>query len=260
MRGIHLAPLLPLGIVDGDAPLAALHEDHEIGNPERADEQAEDHQRIQLAGTHQFEGTADCRWQAGDDTGENQDRDAIADAALGNLLAEPHQEHGAGNQGHGRGENERRTRIDHQRSATAATLARQSDRNADRLEGGQRDRAVTRVLGDLASTGFAFLLQLLEIRNRNRQQLHDDRRRNVRHDAECEDRHALERAAREHVEHAENTGALLLEDFAHHVDVDSGHRDKGTDTEDHQRDNDEKDALAQFAQRAPGEAAGELLC
>ena len=41
--------------------------------------------------------------QLGDDAGHDDQRDAVADAAAGDLLAEPHQEHGAADQAdHGR--------------------------------------------------------------------------------------------------------------------------------------------------------------
>ena len=45
---------------------------------------------------HHLEGVADGARQARDDAGEDDHGDAVADAALGDLLAEPHQEHGAG--------------------------------------------------------------------------------------------------------------------------------------------------------------------
>ena len=41
---------------------------------------------------------ADGVRQVGDDAGEDDQRDAVADAARGDLLAEPHQEHGAADQ------------------------------------------------------------------------------------------------------------------------------------------------------------------
>jgi hypothetical protein len=70
-------------------------------------------------------------------------------------------------------------------------------------------RAVARVLGDLAPPGLAFLLQRLERGHHVGHQLHDDRRRDVRHDAQREDREARQRAAREHVEQAEDAALLL---------------------------------------------------
>ena len=48
-----------------------------------------------LAGAAELEHGRDTVRQAGDDAGEDDERDAVADAARGDLLAEPHQEHGA---------------------------------------------------------------------------------------------------------------------------------------------------------------------
>ncbi|MDZ7926075.1 MAG: hypothetical protein U5L46_02655, partial [Agrobacterium sp.] len=57
----------------------------------------------------------------------------------------------------------------------------------------------------------ALLLQRLERRDDRRHELHDDGGRDVGHDAEREDRHALDGAAGEHVEQAENAARLGLE-------------------------------------------------
>ena len=48
----------------------------------------------------------------------------------------------------------------------------------------QNDREVTRPLGDLATPQLAFLLQTGQWLIDHRQQLEDDRRRDVRHDAQ----------------------------------------------------------------------------
>jgi hypothetical protein len=68
----------------------------------------------------------------------------------------------------------------------------------------QQHRAVAGVLVDDLAALLAFFLQLLERGNDRRHQLNDDRGRNVGHDAEREDRHALDGAAGKHVEQAEN--------------------------------------------------------
>ena len=132
-------------------------------------------------GAHQLEQAADRTRQARRDAGENDDRDAVAQAALGDLLTQPHQEHGAGRQRHHRGEAEAKPG-----SITRPALRFQRDRDAQRLEQRQRQRAVAGVLGDLAAAGFAFLLQRFQLRRHDRQQLHDDRGRDVRHDAQRE--------------------------------------------------------------------------
>ena len=52
-----------------------------------------------LAGVHRLGGVADGARQARDDARQDDHRDAVADAALGDLLAEPHQEQRAGRHG-----------------------------------------------------------------------------------------------------------------------------------------------------------------
>ena len=53
---------------------------------------------------------ADGVRQVGDDAGEDDQRNAVADAARGDLLAEPHQEHGAADQRDDRGDAEEHAR------------------------------------------------------------------------------------------------------------------------------------------------------
>src|SRR6266545_3497979 len=104
-------------------------------------------------------------------------------------------------------------------------LRLERDRDADRLEEREAERRVARVLRDLAPARFAFLLERFERGHDDRAQLHDDRRRDVRHDAEREDRKALQRAAREHIEQAEDSALLVAEKLVEHVRVDARHRD-----------------------------------
>ena len=65
------------------------------------------------------------------------------------------------------------------------------------------ERHVARDLRDLALPGLALLLPLLDLGDDALQQLHDDRRRDVGHDAQREDRELLQRAAREEAEKTE---------------------------------------------------------
>src|SRR3546814_12287652 len=50
--------------------------------------------------------------ESGDDTGKDDHRNTIAYAAFGDLLAEPHQEHGAGDQRQRRNKQEADARVD----------------------------------------------------------------------------------------------------------------------------------------------------
>ena len=73
----------------------------------------------------------------------------------------------------------------------------------------ERDGEVARPLRDLLLPGLAFVLPFLELRDHDAEQLHDDRRRDVRHDPEEEHRDRRERAAREHVEQSERAARVL---------------------------------------------------
>ena len=87
-----------------------------------------------------------------------------------------------------------------------------ADGNAVGLERGQEHGEVAGVLIDHFAPGFALFLELLERRRDRRHQLDDDRGRDIGHDVEREDRHAVDAAAGEHIEHAQNAAGLLLED------------------------------------------------
>ena len=80
----------------------------------------------------------------------------------------------------------------------------QALRDTEGLHQRQDDGQIAGPLGDLAPAQFAFLLQFLERRDHHRQQLQNDRRRDVRHDAQREDRQAADVAAGEQVEEAED--------------------------------------------------------
>jgi hypothetical protein len=198
---------LALGVIDQNLALTALDEDDEGSDDD--DEGADDQrsQRVHRTGAHQLEQAADRARQAGRDAGENDDRDAVAEAAFGNLLTEPHQEHGAGNErGHSR-------QAEHEaRVVDQPGLRFEGDSDTDPLEDREPEGSVARVLGDLPAAGLAFLLQGLELRAGDAHQLHDDRCRDVRHDAQREDREARQGAAREHVEHAQDTALLRIEE------------------------------------------------
>ena len=68
------------------------------------------------------------------------------------------------------------------------------------LQHGQTDRQVARVLGDLLRAGGALLLEGLELGDHDREELQDDRRGDVGHDAEREDGQLEQRPTREQVD------------------------------------------------------------
>jgi hypothetical protein len=81
-------------------------------------------------------------------------------------------------------------------------------------------------------------------------QLHDDRRRDVRHDAQREHGEARQRAAREHVEQAQDAALLALEQLLQLGRVDARHGNVRADAVDHQREQQEDQPATQVAELA----------
>src|SRR5208283_1961815 len=79
--------------------------------------------------------------------------------------------------------------------AAAALERLQVARDAGALDDGEQDGAITGVLGDLPAADLALLLQLLDLRDHDAQELEDDGARYVRHDAESKDGELLEPSA-----------------------------------------------------------------
>ena len=146
--------------------------------------------------------------QADHDAGKNQQRHAVADAALGDLLAQPHDEGAArGQRQHGHQDEARPGSVDE-----VARLL-QADGNAERLHRTQNHGEITRPLGDFLAAHFAFFLQLGERLIDHCQQLQNDRRRNVRHDAQRENREPPQVAAAEQIHKAQHRAPVLLEEL-----------------------------------------------
>src|SRR6185436_6228322 len=109
---------------------------------------------------------------------------------------------------------------------------------------------------NLAPARLAFLAQLLERRNHVRHQLHDDRRRDVRHDAERKHREARERAAGEHIEQADDRTLAAIEQLRELVRIDIRHRDVRTDAVHHQCAEHEEQPRTQIGKLAEPRHAG----
>ena len=94
-----------------------------------------------------------------------------------------------------------------------APHALEAHRDAEGLHERQHDGAVAGVLGDLLLARLAFLGQPLERRDHHREELEDDRRRDVRHDPQREHGEAPQVAAGEEVDHAEQGALHLVEEL-----------------------------------------------
>ena len=146
LTAINLVADLTLGVIDQDLAQTAFDEHHHESVTAAISTTMPITEMILMEPVlNQFEETTDRVREARRDAAENDDRDAVAQAALGDLLAQPHQEHRAGHQRHDRRQPEHHAWIDHEPG-----LIFQRDRNTECLEERQNDRQVARVLRDLA--------------------------------------------------------------------------------------------------------------
>src|SRR5262249_10851789 len=73
-----------------------------------------------------------------------------------------------------------------------------------------------------------------------------DRRRDIRHNAESENRELAETAATEEVENPQNGTLRLTENLVEHLSVDAGRGNVRTNTIDAEKRNGKKDAVPQI--------------
>jgi len=128
--------------------------------------------------------------------------------------------------------------------AERPALERHRDQTA--LEHREAEGRVARELVDAALPLLPFLLQLLELGDHDRQQLEDDRRTDVGHDAQREDGELLECTAREEREEPEDGALELLEEAAHHRRIDPRGDDERTDPVDREHPEREEDPLPEL--------------
>src|SRR5437868_7607292 len=98
MRGFaaeHAVALLSLRILYEQTPLCALDEHDQRDEANRAAEQQDDREGRHRTRTRRFEDLSEIGREARNDTGEDDERDAVADATAGDLLADPHQKNRA---------------------------------------------------------------------------------------------------------------------------------------------------------------------
>src|SRR5690554_293706 len=240
LLGKYPAALLALGIVDGQPALTPLHEHHKANNCHREDTDTQNHQQAHFAVTGLLQGLPDGTRKPGNDPGKNQQGNPVTDTTLSDLFTKPHHENGTTNERHNRHKVEAETVV------KGDALRGQPHRNTKALNQGQDNRTIPGVLTDLATASFALFLQLLKLRINRSHELHDNRGRNVRHDTECEDTHALKRTTGKHVEQTEDRALVLIKQCRQAVRVDAGNGDVGTDPVHQQRQEDKPEPRTQL--------------
>ena len=98
-------------------------------------------------------------------------------------------------------------------TAVAAEML-QPDGDAIGLDHGQRHGEIAGILVEDLAPRLAFLLQRFQFGKHRRHQLDDDGGGDIGHDAQGEDRHAADRAARKGIEHVEQAAARLVDCWA----------------------------------------------
>ena len=145
--------------------------------------------------------------QTGHDTDHDYQRDTVADTLVRDLLAEPHDEHGTGD--------EDRRRIGYEAERVAVNECRghlmvQVGDVRRALEDQHADGKEARPLIHFAAAAFTFLLHLLEIRDHHTHELDDDGGGDVRHDSECKDGRIAECTAGKDVQQTQKSVAVEL--------------------------------------------------
>ena len=78
---------------------------------------------------------------------------------------------------------------------------------------------------DFLSSILSVTLHLFQLRNRNRQKLHDDGRRNIRSDIQCQNGHSQKRTARKSIEEIKGISGLLFKPSGKIGSVNTGNRE-----------------------------------
>ena len=180
----------------------------------------------------------------GDDAGEQDDGDAVADAELGDLLTQPHDEGGAGHKG---------GHDDH--TGPDAVHAAQVQQ-AVGLDEGVVAEALKQcnthggVAGDgrnlLPALLAAVLLETLQGGDGDGEELDDDGAVDIGLDGQCEYRCRTEAAAAHGVHQAENGAAHTIQIGPQSLGVHKGHGHGGAQPENQQSKDGEEDLLAQL--------------
>src|SRR5262245_35565211 len=165
-----------LRVLDRYSPLATFHQNNKSNHCDHHGDQNQQREDRPFIGADLLVDVAAGFEQPHNDTGKDDQLHTVADAPVGNLFAQPHDERRSGSQGQHRHQYETDARI------YDNSLPLERDRNACRLHGAEHDGEVACVRCDLAASEFAFLGKLLQIGPYDCQQLENDRCRDVRHD------------------------------------------------------------------------------
>ena len=209
------------------------HQPHQQGNGDRR-------KRTPCLGVNFVVQVGDAARKADDDSGKDQKRHPIADAALSNLFTQPHDEGAARSEREHSHQNKTGAWIDHEIPSLL-----QTEGNAERLNRAHDNRQITGPLSDFLSSQFAFLLQLGERLIHHGQQLQNDGRRDIRHDAQGKNRQTAELSAGEQIYESQEGAPVLLKELLQLVGINPGRWDVSAQAIHGQQTKRKQNALAQ---------------
>ena len=217
---VHLLPDLTARVLDVDLAQGAFHKDDEHDRRDNHNQHANDNRGADRTRTTRREELRNRGRNLGDDANKDDQRDTVTDAACGDLLTQPHQEHRATDQRDHTSDAEIHARI----SGDIASL--KGDSQAIGLQRRQSHRTEAGVLVDLLAPLLALFLELLKRGHHRGHQLNDDRCRDVGHDTQGKDPHTAKCAAGEHGNHAADALTRAFHKLAQGGAVDPGNRNE----------------------------------
>jgi len=179
-----------------------------------------------IAATTPPEGAHDRIREPRNNSCKNDEGYTVADPALRDLLTQPHDKGGACREGDHREQPERPSGVLDKR---ALRHAFEPDRNSEGLDGADNDRCVPGIPDNLLPPGLPLFCQLADGGDNNREELKDNGRADIRHDAERKNSGPGEGAPRKHIEEAHEGPALFGKELAQFFAVYSGRRDMRPD-------------------------------
>ena len=228
LAAVHLASDNALGVLDGDTALGIIDEHDQNDDRQRSEEHQDGDPPLELAAHDVGDGGDDRGGEAGDDAGKQDHGDTVADAELGDLLAQPQDQRGTG--GEGQDDDDRGPDVAVGLSGEDAVVLDEHV-EAEALQQADADGGIAGDGGDLLAALFAlFLAHALKGRDGDAEELNNDARIDVGLDAQCEDGGLGEGAAGHDVQQAQD-GVLKLRKVAlQSADIDVGDRDGVAET------------------------------
>src|SRR5699024_884742 len=179
LAAIHLAAHNLLGVLHGDAALGLVHKDDDPNDHQEQHHEQRGQNQILAGGggalhtqLHVLPHGAEGDRQPGDDTGKQDDGNAVAHTLVVNLLAHPHDKGGAG--GKSQHDDEGNEHTGKAVGVFHNALAAQVEVVGHALDEAQDNGDIPGDGGNLLAAFFPFLGHPLQQRDGDGQQLHDD--------------------------------------------------------------------------------------